>query len=68
MGEIKDGLMMYAHNYGIAKRSDDFTFKDITHMCESLSKNSCSLYGLKCPMYREHIGCLFRQGKTPKEW
>ena len=68
MGEIKDGLTMYAHNYGIAERADNFRFNDITHMCKLLSQNSCSLYGLKCPMYKEHIGCLFRQGRVPREW
>ena len=59
MGEIENILV----------EEDATNIYELVALCEQFSQNSCRDYFDRvCPFWKEHIGCLFRQGKTPKEW
>lgn len=66
MGEIINSLDKY---YIEDLTVSDTTIKDLMWICGSNGHTECdTLNDLKCPFWRKHIGCLFRQGKVPREW
>lgn len=63
----------------IIKTIETYTFHNQFDMSRDMSRQLLQLNYIKdlcnkfktcdsCPVYKGHIGCLFRQGKTPKEW
>ena len=69
MGEIISSLDRYYGNYIKDLTVSDITIEDLIWLCGSNGHTECEVFDdLKCPFWREHIGCLFRQGKVPREW
>lgn len=63
----------------IIKKIETYVFHNQFDMSRDMSRQLLQLNYIKdmcnkfptcndCPLNKEYIGCLFRQGKTPKEW
>ena len=66
MGEIIDSLDKFIEDFEINNTTPlDMTIKDLKEMCVGECKINKKY---DCPLIRKHIGCLFRSGKTPREW
>lgn len=66
MGEIIKNVETYVfHNQFDMPRDMSRQLLQLNYI-----KDMCNKFPIcnGCPLNKEHIGCLFRQGKTPKEW
>ena len=63
----------------IIKKIETYVFHNQFDMSRDMSRQLLQLNYIKnmcnkfptcngCPLNKAYIGCLFRQGKTPKEW
>ncbi len=67
MGEIKDKV----YNVFTIDEEDIDTFGALIGLCQIYSEvDNCrnEIKDNNCPFWKEHVGCLFRQGKVPREW
>ena len=69
MGETLTRLNEYIEDLEANTTVSKATVGDLMGMCKLGSQQSCQLWdNYKCPFLEEHIGCLFRQGRVPREW
>ena len=66
MGEINKNIETYVfHNQFDMSRDMSRQLLQLNYIKDMCNKfPTCN----GCPLNEKYIGCLFRQGKTPKEW
>lgn len=66
MGEIINRIEKYVINH--YDDSPRYIQRELLQL--GYIKNMCNKFPTcnGCPLNKAYIGCLFRQGKTPKEW
>ena len=65
MGEILIALQKYLDDSeSICNSAYHNNIGRLLWLYDIYSQDECD----KCPFYKEYVGCLFRQGKVPREW
>ena len=66
MGEIIKNIETYVfHNQFDMSRDMSRQLLQLNYIKDMCNKfSTCN----SCPLNKKHIGCLFRQGNTPREW